>query len=191
MEDKACSSNFTNVQSLVFLLDTTHQNMCLTYNRAMNYRYDCSLTTASAYDDNGIFPACAGQFARATKSNITKGLSWQLRIMKPKQLLILSVLGELTNDIVQVLLKSLQSKKKINVVLVSTTNVFSGFTQNLTNPVIWIKGDPEVLLPNFDGRCIKGEELARVPGITVESNEKGKMLLGSVILSPIPEPWVY
>jgi hypothetical protein len=178
----------SNTQSLIFILDTTHKDLCIQYNRAHYYRYDLVALTASAYDDTDIFPQCAGKFVRPTTSNIIKGVNWELKNTKKNQILILSVLGHLTPDQINAMLKAFQvSKKKIKLVCVATEeNTFKDFL-TLNIPVTIISGTPEILLPLFDGRIINPKELSQI--VTVKSNALASQ--DTNVLVPQPKPWYY
>ncbi len=192
LTEKGCTDSATKTQGLIFVLDTVNKDLCIQYTRALRYRYDTSVVTLSAYDDTDIFPSCAGKFVRPTSSNIIKGINWQLKAIKKGQMITLSVLGRLPNDVSNIILKAFQaSKRKIILLCISTEeDTFKMFT-TLPIPVITISGKTDVLLPLFDGRTINPTELSQKSNVKVSSNDSAKELVNSNILCPVEQPWVY
>lgn len=192
IQDKGCTDIFAQTQGLIFIFDTTNKDLCIQYNRALKYRYDTSVVTLSSYDDNDIFPSCAGKFVRPTTSNITKGITWQLKVIKKDQMVILSILGRLSPDVANLILKAFQKcKKKISLLCISTEeDTFKNFT-TLQIPVIVITGKTDILLPLFDGRIINPKDFSQKSSIKISSNASGNEILDRKILCPLEKPWVY
>jgi len=176
----ACTDS---VSGMIVILDQLHVQECIAFNRAMRYRYDLGyIATLSLYDDKTMFPQCAGQFARPTTGNVIKGIRWMLGQGKPRQQMVLAVLGNVTPLLATQIQKALGAMKDLKLVLVSTSPVTFGGVKAAVN----ICGPPS-MLACFDGTDIIPSKLATKAIVkTADDVDKDKaILLGK------PQPWVY
>lgn len=177
------SSCTDSVSGMVVILDQLHVQECISFNRAMRYRYDQGyIATLSMYDDKTMFPQCAGQFARPTPSNVIKGIKWLLGQCKPGQQALLAVIGNVNPILATQIQKALGDAKDVRLVLVSTSPLTFGGAKAAVN----ICG-PASMLGLFDGTEIVPSKLATKAIVrTGEGVDREKPILVGK-----PKPWAY
>ena len=164
--------------SLIFLIDSTHADLCLNFNRALRNKYNGSVTIASAFDDS-----CVGEFARPTAANIIRGVCWQLKQLAENDIFFFVIIGSIPDVVQRVVFSTLQEcKNKYQLVCMSTCEgTFKGLTGLLTVPVVSIVGEPSDMLSVFDGRPIVPMD---IPVVSITTNGvEGDALASSVLFA--------
>lgn len=165
----------TNHIGLIIMLDEKNNDLCISFNRAMRYRYETGyIATLSKYDDKTMFPPCAGSFARPSDKTVLQGISWLFK--EAKDAVTIAVLGDASPAIVAGIKKAIDNcKKPTRITCIATSDK----TFPITPKASLICGQPEVLLPQFDGSMVAPSKL------------KGVVCSGDFLYTPQAKPWCY